>query len=325
MLSRSSLLSSKPLEGLDSVDLFSGIGGGTEAMTSVGLNVLVAANHWRFAVDTHTQNHPNIHHELQDLRQANFAAWPDFDIGWCSPSCQGSSQAAQPARKKSAQVRSTHDRFRSTAWAVIDLAEVKRPKLLIVENVVDFRRWPLYDLWIESLRRFGYKVTENVLHANRWGVPQRRGRLFVIAHQKTAFSVVDPSVPEPAFGPCIDWDEGRWVSLTTHRSDKLRERVSRARSRGLGARFLVQNVTGHRGVPLTESIRTITTQDQWGLVDGDRYRLLTLKENLRAQGFRDDLLFPEGTTRKNAITGIGNAVPPPVAAGILREYAKVAA
>lgn len=94
---------------------------------------------------------------------------------------------------------------------------------------------------------------------------------------------------------------------------------------GHGARFLTQHTSDHSGLSLEESIRTVTTKDQWAIVDGDRYRPLTITENLRAQGFRDDYLFPEDATRKDIIKGIGNAVPPPMAAKAIEKVARALA
>ena len=300
------------------VDLFSGVGGTTTGMLRAGCDVLVAANHWRFAVATHVLNHPQVHHEHRDLLRTDFSLYPDCDLAWASISCQGQSQAAQPARKRSPRVRMTHDQYRATAWAIVDLAECKEPEFVVVENVVEFRRWKLYEGWRGCLESLGYTVTENVLTASRWGVPQRRKRLFVIGHRGRAVRIDEPRVPEPAFGPHIDWDTGEWIRVDEHPSPNVRSRVRRARER-CGPRFITQNVTNHPGVPLDEPIRTITTADQWGVVDGDWYRLLTIEENLRAMGFPDTYKFPDGAKRGRIITGIGNAVCPGQAEGILRQ------
>lgn len=300
---------------LTAVDLFAGLGGTTSGLSMAGYDVLLAANHWSFAVETHALNHPKTEHRLQDLKQADFASWPDFDLGWASPSCQGHSQAAQPARKASGKVQRTHDLLRSTAWAVVDMAEVKRPLFLVVENVDDVRRWTLYPIWKMALEALGYHLTENVLTASRWGVPQRRKRLFVVGSLTGPITLEDPRVPEPAFGPCIDWSLGRWRPVESLQ-DGPRRRIARARERGLGARFVVQNVTGHRGIPLSEPIRTITGADQWAVVDGDRYRTLTERENLRAMSFPESYRLPEQRRRGDVILGLGNAVPPLLAKGI---------
>lgn len=308
---------------MKAIDLFAGLGGATHGMECAGIEVCLAANHWSWAVQTHALNHRSTKHLCQDLRQADFSTWPDVELGWASPSCQGHSQAAQPARKASGRVQRTHDQLRASSWAVVDFAEVKRPPFLVIENVADVRRWALYPIWKQALQTLGYQLTENLLTASKWGTPQRRQRLFVIGHLGAPIALTDPDAPEPGFGPCVDWDDGPWRSIASIPQGPQR-RIARARARGLGDRFMVQNVTGHKGLALDEPIRTITSGDQWAVVDGDRYRTLTIAENLRAMGLPDTYRFPQGSWRKDIIRACGNAVAPLVAEGICRALQEVA-
>jgi len=72
-------------------------------------------------------------------------------------------------------------------------------------------------------------------------------------------------------------------------------------------------------VPLNEPIRTITTQDHWKLVEGDRMRRLTVGELMRGMGFPSSYIVPDGLSRTLAIKGIGNAVCPPMMQEILQQ------
>jgi DNA (cytosine-5)-methyltransferase 1 len=155
------------------VDLFAGLGGTSEGARMAGLSVLRAANHWGSAVEYHALNHPAVAHDLQDLQQANFYEYPDFDILAASPACQGHSHAK-------GKERFHHDAARSTAWAVVACAEAKRPPYLVVENVAAFTRWRLYPQWRSCLESLGYRLTENLLDAADCGVPQNRVRLFLV-------------------------------------------------------------------------------------------------------------------------------------------------
>lgn len=297
------------------IDLFAGWGGFTLGAEAVGVDVVWAANHWPLAVEAHELNHPKAAHACQDLRQANWTDLPNFDLLLASPTCQGHSQASQPKR------RLYHDALRATAWAVIDCADVTEPKAIVVENVADFKRWRLYPLWIQALESLGYQVNETILNAATLGVPQRRLRLFVIATKGRAVELDDlvDAGTETPFGPCIDWTDGRW-RLVSKAGAGTQERIRLGRARH-GRRFLTQHVTGHKGVPLDEPIRTITTQDQWAVVDGDRYRPLTIRETARAMGFPDDYGWPEHAGRRETIRGLGNAVCPPVASRIVERVA----
>jgi DNA (cytosine-5)-methyltransferase 1 len=84
-------------------------------------------------------------------------------------------------------------------------------------------------------------------------------------------------------------------------------------------------VSGHPGVPLDEAIRTITTQDHWAIVDGDRYRPLTIREQCRAMGFPEDYRWPKGAGRRDVVIALGNAVVPAVAADVVRAAMRAAA
>jgi DNA (cytosine-5)-methyltransferase 1 len=298
------------------IDLFAGWGGFTCGAELAGVDVVWAANHWPLAVRVHALNHPRTAHACQDLHQADWSALPRFDLLLASPACQGHSTASQPRR------RGYHDSMRSTAFAVTACADVTRPKAIIVENVPSFQRWALYTNWLDGLRVLGYHVTERVMTATDSGVPQLRKRLVVTATLKPRpLRLERASSQRPAFGPCIDLKANGWRDVSKAPAD-TRARLETGLRRH-GPRLLVQQTTGHRGLPLSEPIRTITTQDHWLYVDGDRYRSLTMREYARGQGFPESYTWPDGLSRTDVLTGIGNAIPPPMARDAIRAVMEV--
>lgn len=294
------------------IDLFAGWGGMTEGATAAGAHVVWAANHWPLAVAAHRAAHPEAVHVCQDLRQADWSTVPVHDVMLAAPACQGHSTASQPKR------RGYHDALRATAWAVVDCADVCEPAALVVENVPAFKRWRLYPQWRAALEAIGYTLAELELTASDFGVPQRRTRLFIVGVKSgPAFKLAplrQPGELEPAAGQCVDWTAGRWRRVADA-APGARARI--AASRHHGRRFFSQHVTGHRGVSLAEPLRTVTTKDQWVIVDGDRYRPLTVRETARMMGFGDHYGWPADATRRDVMKGLGNAVCPPVAAAIV--------
>lgn len=287
---------------MKAVDLFAGWGGFTTGAQRAGVRVVWAGNHWRVAVDVHALNHPGVTHACQDLRQADWTALPSYELLLASPACQGHSRASQPVR------RPRHDADRATAWAVIDCAEATSPRAIVVENVPNFLRWPLYAVWRQALTTLGYYVTEQVIDATSCGVPQRRKRVVVTATKKPRPLRLEPSSwTEPPFEPCVDWTAPGMRPIATASAD-AQERMAAGR-RKLGRRFLSQHTTGHSGIPLHESIRTITTQDQWLLVDWPNYRPLSMREYARGQSFPDSYTWPADLSRDDTLRGIGNAIP----------------
>jgi DNA (cytosine-5)-methyltransferase 1 len=300
------------------IDLFAGWGGFTEGAARVGVDVVWAANHWPLAVRAHAVNHPRTEHVCQDLRQADWSKLPPFELLLAAPACQGHSAASQPCR------RAYHDSLRATAWAVVDCADVTEPSALIVENVPSFRRWRLYPLWREALERLGYHVTELVVRASEHGTPQRRERLFVVGTKRAA--AVEAGMrararAELPFAPCVEWKATGWRPVVLA-SAAVRERIRRSRARLGASSFLTQHTSDHMGVALDEPIRTITTQDQWAIVNDEHYRALTVRETARAMGFPDSYRWPSGAGRRDCIRGLGNAVPPPLAADIVATVAE---
>lgn len=298
------------------IDLFAGWGGFTTAAISVGVDVVYAANHWPLAVEAHRMNYPLVEHVCQDLRQADYTRFPRYELLLASPACQGHSSASRPNR------RVYHDAMRATAWAVIDCADVTSPRAIIVENVLDFRRWRLYPEWCAALAKLGYFVTAHVVRASRLGVPQRRTRLLITATRRPIPLAFDEDTRERAFGPEIDWGAPGWKAVRSA-SLNVQARIAKGRER-CGRRFLSQHVTNHPGVPLDEPIRTITSKDQWLLVDGDAYRSLTLRELARGMDLPERYRWPADATRKDVIKGLGNAVPPRMVAGTIRRVAEMA-
>lgn len=297
--------------------MFSGFGGFTTGAELAGAQVVWAANHWQTAVDVHSRNHPNVAHECQDLRQADWTRLPRFDLLLASPSCQGHSTASQPRR------RQYHDAMRATAWAVVDCADVTEPRALVVENVLSLTRWRLYPEWRAALERIGYTLTERRILAADHGVAQLRERLFVVGLRNgRRLGPLPLAVSHPPFETCLEeLDPGGW-RLVSKASPGAAARIRRAQQI-TGRRCLVQHTTGHRGVPLHEPIRTITTKDQWILVAGDAYRPLTLREYARGMGFLDSYTWP-AMSRARAVLGLGNAVCPPVARDVVAAVQEAA-
>lgn len=290
------------------VDLFAGAGGFTVGAELAGLRVVWAGNHSRLAVDTHAANHPHVEHACQDLRQYDFRRLPAYDVLLAAPACQGNSTASQPRRGPK------HDTDRATAWAVIDCVEATRPRHVIVENVRGFRRWSLFPVWISALRTLGYTADVHVVDAADVGVPQERERLFVVAHRGRALPWGLRHVRRRSAATILDASAVGWVPVRS-KTPKTQERI--ARGRELGARFLLHQVTDKPGRALERPIGTITcAAAHWHLVEGDLVRQLTVRELARAQGFADSYHLPAETSHATRL--IGNAIPPPLAAAVIR-------
>lgn len=298
---------------MKAIDLFAGWGGFTLGAGWAGVDVVYAANHWQLAIAAHQANHPCTLHACQDIFKADWGKLPTYDILLASPACQGHSRASQPKRRK------YHDHLRSTAWEVVKCARVTKPRAFVIENVPSFREWEHFDEWKRRLQELGYVLSEHIVRASYHDAPQRRDRLFVIGTPPGVQLKIPERSYEAPFGPSIQWEEGKWRKRTKA-SPGAQARMREAQKR-YGDIALVQHVTGHTGIPITEPIRTVTTKDQWVIMLGEFYRPLTIREYARAMGFPDTYQWPVAT-RADTIKGIGNAVCPPVARDIVGAVAE---
>jgi DNA (cytosine-5)-methyltransferase 1 len=296
------------MRNLIGVDLFAGAGGTTEGATDAGVTIKWAANHNPVAVEYHKLNNPSPQHVCQDLQQADWSLLPEHDLMYGSPCCQGHSRAAGKKKTTSAA-----DKSRSTAWAIISCLEVHKTPIAIIENVVDFMKWELFEVWEYALKKLGYALSFNYVNAKDLGVPQNRLRLFIVATRsknpiELKFQKQD-HIPARSF---IDLSfEGHSWGLVSDRVEATQLRVKNGRKQ-FGDCFLDasygQEVGGRS---LDKPIGTITTVNKHSLVMGDYIRALTVKELSAAQTFRESFLLPEGRTIAKKL--IGNAVPPRMA------------
>lgn len=218
-------------------DHFAGIGGSSTGMIQIpGVEVVIAANHWRLACEIHNLNHPDTDHAAVDLHQEEPSFFPTTDVLWASPECTKWSQAngtARPAIEEGLFEDPLSDdaatRSRLLMFDVLRFAEHHRYRYMIVENVVDIATQTKYRLaWHEWRRRLvalGYRfkvVSLNSMHAQAWGpgAPQSRDRIYIVCWREGERAPdLERAMRPRAFCPKCDrvveanqaWKNGRTV------------------------------------------------------------------------------------------------------------------
>lgn len=294
------------------IDLFAGAGGFSTGAAMAGCTVVWAANHWPAAVEVHARNHPDTAHACQDLHQTDWTTVPAHDLLLASPACQGHSRARGKDRPH-------HDAMRSTAWAVVSAAECHRPAVALVENVPDFTRWQLYPAWCAAMAAIGYAIAPHLIDAADHGVPQHRERLFlVLTRSKNPLALQLPRREHVPAAQVIDFAGSGWSPVhKPGRSRATLQRIATGRAR-FGDRFVMPyygSGSGLTGRSLGRPIGTITTKNRWGVVDGERMRMVAAAETRAFMGFPDGYQLPAGVTEATFM--LGNAVCPPVACDVI--------
>ena len=174
------------------VDNFAGGGGASTGIEmATGYSVDIAINHDPEAIRMHKANHPNTIHYCEDVWQVDpVKACNGHPVGlaWFSPDCKHFSKAKGGKPK---------DKFiRGLAWVACRWAGLVRPRVIMLENVEEFKTWgPLnrghhpikakqgktFGKFVQQLTDLGYEVQFKELVAADYGAPTMRKRFFIIA------------------------------------------------------------------------------------------------------------------------------------------------
>lgn len=174
------------------VDNFAGGGGASTGIEmATGYSVDIAINHDPEAIRMHKVNHPNTKHYCENVWAVDPVKACEghlVALAWFSPDCKHFSKAkgGKPKDKN----------IRGLAWVACRWAALVRPRVIMLENVEEFKTWgPLnrghhpikskqgdtFRQFVKQLKDLGYEVQFKELVAADYGAPTTRKRFFLIA------------------------------------------------------------------------------------------------------------------------------------------------
>lgn len=174
------------------VDNFAGGGGASTGIEiATGKSVDIAINHDMEAIKMHKANHPTTRHYCENVWNVNpveVCQEHPVALAWFSPDCKHFSKAkgGKPKDKN----------IRGLAWVALKWAGLVRPRVIMLENVEEFKTWgPLnrrhrpikskkgqtYRKFLQQLADLGYDIETRELVAADYGAPTMRKRFFMIA------------------------------------------------------------------------------------------------------------------------------------------------
>lgn len=281
------------------VDNFAGGGGASTGIElAIGRSVDIAINHDPAAIAMHRANHPETEHYCEsvwDVDPRVATRGRPVGLAWFSPDCKHFSKAkgGKPVEKK----------IRGLAWIVLKWAGKVRPRVIILENVEEFKTWgpvrkgrpvkskkgQTYEQWKSQLESLGYVVESRELRACDYGAPTIRKRLFVVARRDGRPIVWpepthgDPESEEVKSGKLKPWRTAAEIidwsipcPSIFERKKPLAENTMRRIARGI-QRYVIDNPkpfiikVNHlgeqfRGQVLDEPLQTVTAKNGWGIV-----------------------------------------------------------
>lgn len=173
-------------------DQFCGAGGSSQGAHMAGAEVFLAVNHWELAIETHSANFPDTLHDIANISDCNPRRYPSTTILLSSPSCTHHTYASgrrQPKRQRQLfeqqKIDPAAERSRATMWDVVRFTEYHQYEIVIVENVVEVRKWAPFDSWMGAMDALGYHG--KVLYLNSMffhPTPQSRDRIYIVFWKK---------------------------------------------------------------------------------------------------------------------------------------------
>lgn len=166
------------------VDLFCGIGGMTHGFVREGFDVVAGIDideTCRYAYEKNNKA-TFVNKDIASVTAAYLKKlFADADIKvliGCAP-CQPFSTL----NLKKASYTDKSERW-SALEKFIELIKSVKPEIVSMENVKDLQdgvKFPIFSKFVDALDKEGYKVTFKVVDASRYGVPQNRHRLVLLA------------------------------------------------------------------------------------------------------------------------------------------------
>ncbi|MGY3497831.1 DNA cytosine methyltransferase [Bradyrhizobium sp. USDA 4502] len=318
------------------LDLFSGCGGLTVGLKQAGFNVLAAVEFNSLAAETFRSNHRDVILKERDIRAVSPLRLRrelklhkgELDLLAGCPPCQGfSSLRTRNGRKRN------RDRRNDLVNQMLRFAKTFEPKAIMMENVPKLIEYGPFKKLCQELADLGYTVDVQIKDAARYGVPQRRRRLILLAGK--GFSVPfakEARVIRTVRSAIGDLEEPGSSKDALHnflekrRSEKV-QRLIRDIPKDGGSRT---DLSEARQLPChqrSNGFRDIYGRMAWDTVSPTitggcfnpskgrflhpvRDRAITMREAALLQSFPRRYKFSRGAGKEAVALMIGNALPP---------------
>lgn len=305
------------------VDNFAGGGGASTGIEdATGCCVDIAINHDPEAIKMHRANHPYTKHYCEDVWQVDpVTACKGHPVGlaWFSPDCKHFSKAKGGKPK---------DKFiRGLAWVVCRWAGLVHPRVLMLENVEEFKTWgPLnrrkhpvkakkgktFEKFVQQLTDLGYEVQYRELVAADYGAPTMRKRFFLIArcdgkpivwpkptHGPAGSEEVKARLLKPYVGAYTQLDFSLPCPSIFDTSEKIKEKYGIRAVRPLARKTMDRIARGVKKFVLDNPDPFIIEDESEDIKIPIliQYHSETTKDEVRGQGIEDPIMTVDSSNR----------------------------
>lgn len=307
---------------MNSVDLFCGIGGFHIALKNNDIDVIASAEIDKNCIDVYKENFEVKH--IYDVRDITTKVVDNFDILTAGFPCQPFSNAGSKA--------GFQDKNKGNLFFEIErIVKEFKPKALLLENVKGLKSnngGKTLSYIIDSLDNAGYNVNYKIINSAKFGVPQKRERIYIVGirkdingtfefpigtHEEVVVKdiltddLIEKIYPIEQFIPKNQKRNTKYAPLQTHYCGKGSQ----------GQRVYSIN---HVGITLSASTGGQGAGTGLYNINGV-IRKLVPRECARMQGFPEDFIIHE--KKSIARKQFGNSVAIPVVEAIIKNMKEV--
>lgn len=307
------------------ISLFTGAGGLDLGFEKAGFDIVWANEFDKSIWETFEFNFPHTKLDKRSIIDVALQDIPQADGILGGPPCQSWSEAGAG--------RGINDKRGKLFYEYIRILKNKQPKFFFAENVSGIlhpKHSEAFTNIVEKFKNAGYEISQKLLNANDFDVPQDRLRVIIIGYRKNLkkkFEFPEPQKYKPVLKDAI-WDlrrakpakEGNktnndknlWAPNHEYMNGGFSTiYMSRNRVRAWDEpSFTIQAGGRHAPIHPQAPKMKFIAQNKRVFVSGQekKYRRLSVRECARVQTFPDNYIFKY----KNIADGykmIGNAVP----------------
>ena len=310
------------------VDNFAGGGGASTGIElATGYSVDIAINHDPEAIKMHRANHPNTEHYCENVWAVDpVKACKGHPVGlaWFSPDCKHFSKAkgGKPKDKN----------IRGLAWVALRWAGLVRPRVIMLENVEEFKTWgPLnrrhhpikskqgrtFEKFVQQLTNLGYEIEFKELIAADYGAPTMRKRFFMIArcdgkpiiwpeptHGPADSEAVKKGLLEPYVGAYTQLDFSLPCPSIFDTSEEIKEKYGIRAVRPLAQKTMDRIARGLKKFVLDNPEPFVVRHNKQCLISPTliQYHSETSKDGVRGQTIEDPIMTVDSSNRYGLVT-----------------------
>ena len=321
-------------------EMFAGYGGASFGLKKTGIDFECVgfSEINKYAHQCYIQNHvegnslKDIIPNFGDCTKIDPRKLPDFDLLTGGFPCQSFSRAGNCLGELDT---------RGTLFnEIIRIAEVKKPKYMLLENVRDLlakRHESTFNKILSELNRIGYNVKWKVLNSKEHGIPQSRQRLFFVCFRGDIIEeyvnfdfpekeelkfflkdILECGVCDRDISYCLDANYFKGTNVKSYLDKKRRQIVFHIKGKGEieieeNRAYMIGNLTRYN----MKSVRVpyakipgiawaLGTSINQAIYFEGYFRKLTPKECFRLMGFLDDEINLEGISNSQCYKLAGN-------------------